>query len=234
MTESPNFIYTGLNELEELEKNLQNYNNFIVKSFIIHSNNSQNVLDFGAGIGTLSNIWRTLDEKVSIKCLELDSSQVEILKNRNFSTLSNLDSKHTFEYIFTSNVLEHIEDDEFALTQIFNALMDNGKLGIFVPANQILYSHIDKKIQHFRRYSKKELINKVKNCGFEIDSCSFVDSLGFFAWGFAKLFSLNIDNNNMNKLKFYDKFLWPISKTLDKVGFKYFLGKNLLLLATKK
>jgi len=234
VSEFANFIYTGLSELEELEKNLQNYNNFIVKKFKFHSNDAQIILDFGAGIGTLSSIWRFLDNDASIKCLEIDNLQVEILRKRGFSTISNLDLKNTFEYIFTSNVLEHIEDDELALAELYSVLKINGKLGIFVPANKILYSHIDKKIQHFRRYSKKDLINKVQNCGFKIDSCIFVDSLGFFAWGFAKLFILNIDSNNMNKLKFYDKYLWPISKTLDKLGFKYFLGKNLLLLASKK
>ena len=37
-----------------------------------------------------------------------------------------------------------------------------------------------------------------------------------------------------NILKFYDKYIFPISKSLDKLGFKHFLGKNLLIVAKKK
>ena len=169
MSESPNFVYTGLNELEGTEKNLVRYNTFIVKTFLNHSNFSSRILDFGAGIGTLSNIWRKLDQKATITCLELDKKQLQILRDRDFKTITSLDSTNKFEYIFTSNVLEHIDNDQEALNEIYLSLINGGRLGIFVPANQILYSHIDKKIEHYRRYSKKELDSKVKSSGFQIE-----------------------------------------------------------------
>jgi SAM-dependent methyltransferase len=234
MSESSNFVYTGLRELEDTEKNLIRYNTFIVKTFLNHSNFSIKILDFGAGIGTLSNIWRKLDQKVTITCLELDRKQLQILRNRDFKTITTLDSTNKFEYIFSSNVLEHIENDREALNEIYRSLMKNGRLGIFVPANQILYSHIDKKIEHFRRYSKKELESKVKSSGFKIEKSIYVDSLGFFAWGLAKILKLNIQDSDSKKLKFYDKIIWPISHFLDNLGCKFIFGKNLLVLAVKE
>ena len=234
MSESSNFVYTGLRELEESERNLIAYNTFIVKTFVEHSNFSKNILDFGAGIGTLSSIWRKLNQNCMVTCLELDKKQLEILSDRKFKTLTSLDSSKKFEYIFSSNVLEHIENDREALNQIYRSLNNNGRLGIFVPANQILYSHIDKKIEHYRRYSKKELESKVKSSGFKIEKCHYVDSIGFFAWGMAKLLKLNIQDVDYNKLKFYDKVIWPVSKFLDNIGFKFIFGKNLLLLAVKE
>jgi SAM-dependent methyltransferase len=235
MSESHNsFVYTGALELDAVEKNLIKYNKFIIEKFINHSRRSKIVLDFGAGIGTLSNIWRKLDHNVSITCFELDKRQINILKERGFLTINSLNSNPIFDYIFSSNVLEHIENDQAALDLLFGCLRVGGRVGIFVPANQILYSHIDKKIEHFRRYSKEDLVNKVKNSGFKIDQCTYVDTLGFFAWGLAKILSLNIADENSKKLNFYDKIIWPISKILDTLGFKFLFGKNLLLLATKE
>ena len=38
---------------------------------------------------------------------------------------------------------------------------------------------------------------------------------------------------SIKSLKFYDKWLFPISVFLDKIGFKYLIGKNLILEAKK-
>jgi hypothetical protein len=232
MSEMGGFHYTGLSELEKLESNLKNYNNFIVTKFMKHSQ-AVDVVDFGAGIGTLSAIWKNLNKNVSITCIELDQNQVRIINERGLVAREDFDPDIKVEYIFTSNVLEHIKDDQSTLLSFYHHLSGNGKLGIFVPANQFLYSHIDKKLEHFRRYSKIELEEKVKKAGFKIDECYFVDSLGLFAWFFVKVFNLEISNEGSILLKIYDKFIWPMSKTLDFLGLRFLFGKNLLLLASK-
>jgi predicted RNA methylase len=191
------------------------------------------VVDFGAGIGTLSAIWTKLNENVSITCVEIDQNLVRIIKERGLVARENFSLNLKVEYIFTSNVLEHIKDDQFTLSNFFNHLNDNGKLGIFVPANQFLYSHVDEKLGHFRRYSRFELEEKVKQAGFKIDECYFVDSLGLFAWFFVKVFKVEISSEGSILLKIYDKFIWPISETLDFLGLRFLFGKNLLLLASK-
>ena len=233
MSEMGGFHYSGLVELEKLELNLDNYNHFIVTQFINHATSKNKVLDFGAGIGTLSNIWKKLEGTSSITCLEPDQSQVKIILERGLSGFTSLSVDSTFDYIFTSNVLEHIDDDRAAIKFLFNHLISGGKVGIFVPANKFIYSHIDKKLEHIRRYDKKELIEKVAGAGFKIDSCVFVDSIGF-AWLFLKIFKLQISESGSRLLPIYDKFIWPISQFLDNLGLKYLFGKNLLLLASKK
>jgi len=233
MSEMGGFHYSGLVELEKLELNLDNYNHFIVTQFINHAKSKNKVLDFGAGIGTLSNIWKKLEGTSSITCLEPDESQVKIILERGLSGFTSLSVDSAFDYIFTSNVLEHIDDDRAAIKFLFYHLISGGKVGIFVPANKFIYSHIDKKLEHIRRYDKKELIEKVAGAGFKIDSCVFVDSIGF-AWLFLKIFKLQISESGSRLLPIYDKFIWPISQFLDNLGLKYLFGKNLLLLASKK
>ena len=233
MSAMDGFHYSGLVELEKLELNLNHYNHFIVTQFINHATSKNKVLDFGAGIGTLSNIWKKLEGTSSITCLEPDESQVKIILERGLSGFTSLSVDSAFDYIFTSNVLEHIDDDRAAIKFLFYHLISGGKVGIFVPANKFIYSHIDKKLEHFRRYDKKELIEKVAGAGFKIDSCVFVDSIGF-AWLFLKIFKLQISESGSRLLPIYDKFIWPISQFLDNLGLKYLFGRNLLLLASKK
>ena len=234
MSELGNFEYTGLVELEKLELNLNNYNNYIVYKFINHSSpNDKRVLDFGAGIGTLSKIWSDSKKDSLVTSLEPDENQVQIINDRGLKGVMQIHESDRFDYIFNSNVLEHIKDDRSALRFIISHLEPNGKVGIFVPANKYVYSHIDKKLEHFRRYSRQDLINKVKESGLIVESCVYVDSLGLFAWFFLKVFQIQISESSSRLLFVYDRFVWPLSKFLDNLGLKFLFGKNLLLLASK-
>jgi len=127
MTEFSSFIYSGKAELEKLEANLQNYNKFIVSLFTNHAGpHAKNILDFGAGIGTLSNIWKNLRKDSKIACLEVDKAQHSILVSRGFFALETLPNEMLFDYIFTSNVLEHIENDLETLHTLFENLHIGG------------------------------------------------------------------------------------------------------------
>ncbi|MGE8182989.1 methyltransferase domain-containing protein [Pseudomonas mandelii] len=76
------------------------------------------------------------------------------------------------------DVLEHIEEDELVLRQIFKALKPDGTLFITVPQHRWLWSSVDVHACHARRYEADELHIKVAQAGFEvIRSTSFVSTL---------------------------------------------------------
>lgn len=76
------------------------------------------------------------------------------------------------------DVLEHIKEDEAVLQQIFNALKPGGIVFITVPQHRWLWSTVDEYACHVRRYTSKELHQKVCHAGFEIiRSTSFVSTL---------------------------------------------------------
>jgi ubiquinone/menaquinone biosynthesis C-methylase UbiE len=77
------------------------------------------------------------------------------------------------------NVLEHIEDDETALSQVKRMLRRKGIFVIEVPSGPHLYDPFDRLLGHFRRYRMPELVQKLQNAGFEILDRSH---LGFFAY----------------------------------------------------
>ena len=84
--------------------------------------------------------------------------------------------------VFCLNVLEHIRDDKLALKNIFEVLEKNGRFCFLVPAFSWLYGSLDRQLGHRRRYSKKELIKKLKKIGFRIEKCEYFNFFGFFGW----------------------------------------------------
>lgn len=230
-----NIEYSGIKELNNSEQGLQFYTKDIVKKMRKHIkiDTNDNVLDFGAGSGQLAEIWRDKYE-INPICLEIDPSLVEVLVEKKFRVFQKLDEiQEKIKFVYTSNVLEHIEDDVAALKEIKNKMAVNGKLVIYVPALPVLFSDFDASIGHYRRYTKKELINKVTNAGFKVESCFWNDSLGILASVAVKLLGYEgkIKLGNVKFLLVYDRVIYPISKILDSILFKYLIGKNLFLIA---
>ena len=87
-----------------------------------------------------------------------------------------------FDLIAMFDVLEHIEDDRTTLAAITNRLTPNGQLLITIPAFQFLFSEHDIAHHHFRRYSKKEIVQKVKEAGLTIE---YINYWNFFLFPIA-------------------------------------------------
>jgi SAM-dependent methyltransferase len=83
-----------------------------------------------------------------------------------------------FDAIGAFDVLEHIEEDETVLAQLHYAIKPGGVLLLTVPQHPWLWSTSDEYACHVRRYTRKEIEQKVITAGFEIlRSSSFVTSL---------------------------------------------------------
>lgn len=229
-----NKSYSGLKELIYTEV-LKNYNNHIVSYAISHSKSLSQIIDFGAGIGTLSMIFK---EKYNLKtiCIEIDNKNKKYLKKRNLKNFTYLNEVDVnADLIFSSNVLEHIEDDISILCEMKKKLKRNGKIFLYLPANMYLWSHLDDVVGHYRRYEINDLKKKCNLVGLKIEKLHYSDSAGFFAALLMKIIGYNPDKGigSLNSLKFYDKWLFPISKMLDIIGFRYIVGKNIVLIAKK-
>lgn len=122
-----------------------------------------------------------------------------------------------------------------ALRNINSVMKSGGILAIYVPAFMGLYSNMDFRVGHYRRYHKQELQQKVQEAGFSVMDCHFVDSLGFFASLAVKIFGYDSGCLRSSDKEFaaYDKYIYPVSNWLDRIGAKYLLGKNLILIARK-
>ena len=75
-------------------------------------------------------------------------------------------------------MLEHIEDDAGELRLAAAALRPGGALLVFGPALEWLYSELDYKAGHYRRYSLRRLRQLARAAGLEILSVRYFDLLG--------------------------------------------------------
>ena len=76
------YVYTGKEELKNSSKFLKNYNSEVVKIFFNHFKSKGNkILDFGAGIGTLSILYEKMSG-VKPFCVLLDLENRKFLKSQ--------------------------------------------------------------------------------------------------------------------------------------------------------
>jgi SAM-dependent methyltransferase len=235
MQDESNSKYSGLQELLNTENYLVNYNNSIVDHCVRKVPQPEVCIDFGAGIGTLSLL---LKQKYGIEPIgvEIDEENLLYLTKRQLQHVKDINEvKSGVDLVFSSNVLEHIEDDVKILNIIKAKLNQNGYLFLYLPANMILWSDLDVTVGHYRRYSRAEIKEKLNALGFQIECIYYADSIGFFATLAMKLLGYNSEKGigSPSSLKLYDKYIFPVSKLLDAVGFKWMLGKNVVAVAKK-
>ena len=228
------------------ERNMLVYNLSIANKIAKNFPYNGNLLDFGAGIGTLATLFKTI-KGIKPKCLEIDPSLKHILVDRGFKCYDNIQQiDELFDGVYTSNVLEHIEDDVDTLQKIRSVMKPQSNLVVYVPAFQCLYSSWDNSVGHYRRYNKKELLFKLDAAGFDVTKIIYVDTLGFFASFLARIFGYkksakvkgekkaNYHVADTRVLILYDRLFYRVSRVFDFIGFRYFFGKNILAVAKVK
>jgi len=83
-----------------------------------------------------------------------------------------------FDVVAALDVLEHLDEDELVLRNMWQCLKPSGGVLITVPAHQWLWSIHDEMACHKRRYSHSELRSKIEKAGFRlIRMTSFVSFL---------------------------------------------------------
>jgi SAM-dependent methyltransferase len=225
-------LYEGGENLEVMREAV-NYNRFLqnlVRRFAV---DTTAVLDFGAGIGTFTDSLGIPRDRVA--CIEPDADAQNRLAGLGFEVHANLNSfvDERFTYIFTLNVLEHIEHDHIVVSELYRVLQPGGRIFVYVPAFNLLYSAMDAKVGHHRRYRMKDMTRLLQSAGFHIKERAYTDALGFFATLAYKVFDRQSDGIlNMAVVRFYDRYLFPFSRILSLLLAKV-LGKNLYVVAEK-
>jgi SAM-dependent methyltransferase len=224
--------YSGVDNLEVMQEAV-NYNRYLLDTVRRYAPAGGKVLDFGAGSGQFAVPLAELG--MDVTALEPDQLLQQRLRAKGLRAVGSTDElpDGSFDYIYTLNVLEHIEDDAGALRSLHAKLSSHGKLLIYVPAFPVLYTSMDTKVGHVRRYTRQTLTSCVTAAGFRIERVAYADSVGFFATLLFKAIGNDDGNVSIGALKLYDRLVFPISRALDQVAQRWF-GKNLLLACTKQ
>jgi SAM-dependent methyltransferase len=172
--------------------NLEPYNRWLADRF--RSAVGTRVLEIGAGFG---NMTRHLLPRELVVASDLDPVALEYLRGafrddpsvRVASYRFPLDAAQRDEVralrvdtVVCLNVLEHIEQDVATLADLHATLAPGGRLILIVPALARLYGSLDEHLRHFRRYEKRELEDKVRDAGFVLEDCRFLNRPGILGW----------------------------------------------------
>jgi SAM-dependent methyltransferase len=232
MKASKEFEYLGTDNLEIMREAV-NYNSFLSSLVEMHCVGATDIVDFGAGIGTFAIPLHA--DRRNVIAVEPDKNQRLVLTSLGLANVADISMIEDgwADTVYSINVLEHIEDDEAALHNIYLKLKPSGKVFIYVPAFQILYSSMDRKVGHFRRYRKSELNDKMRRAGLEVVDSRYADSMGFLASLFFKYAGNDAGDINRKALSLFDTYIFPVSRFIDRFVSGWF-GKNLVVVAVRK
>lgn len=226
--------YSGEDNLDVLQQ-AHKYNDFLVTEVCRYiDTHTAKVIDFGAGEGYLADFVAQKSDR-EIICIEPAENLEKFYTNKkHYKSLEHI-SDESVDYIYSLNVLEHIEDDAATIDLFYQKLRKGGKIFLYVPAFNVLYSSMDKKVGHFRRYSKKAVFSLFSNQQkWQISKFCYADFLGFFVTLIFKIIGNSKGDVNPQALRFYDAFLFPLSRFLDKLTCGKILGKNICVVVEKK
>tara|TARA_B110000008_G_scaffold252327_1_gene266825 strand:+ start:791 stop:1468 length:678 start_codon:yes stop_codon:yes gene_type:complete len=208
----------------------KNYNNYVF-NLILGSIKGKRIIDFGAGYGNFSVFLQSNDKEVV--AIEVNKEAIHKLNELNIPNYKNLDElKEKYNTVVSLNVLEHIDDDLSVLKELIDYIENSGKIILYLPASEIIWSELDELVNHKRRYSRKLIKNLAMNSELKIDQIISVDFIGWMVVFLSKALRIKLDFSK-NKIIFYDKFIFKNFKYLDLV-FKRIIGKNLLIVLSKK
>lgn len=152
--------------------------NFILQLLKDAPKNSR-ILDVGCSSGLLLHDLKSIgflsDNLYGIDISEtaISNCKKEGLTNCYVMSGDAISFEHKFDIIIASDSLEHIENDFTAVKNWEQHLNKNGKVYIFVPAFNVLWSQHDVENKHYRRYKKCQLVEVVTTSNLKVLRASY-------------------------------------------------------------
>jgi SAM-dependent methyltransferase len=202
------------------------------------------VLEVGAGLGTITRKLVDRYPQLSVVALEPAGNVFGDLASYAALTPRVAASRQTlaeyepgpgeaFDAVVYLNVLEHIADDARELQLAAKRLRPGGALLLFGPALEWLYSELDYRAGHYRRYSLRRLRALATTAGLEVVSARYFDLLGVVPY-LVVYRLLRHDDISGSTLWGYDRVVVPLSQLIQRVLLHPPLGKNVILIAIKR
>jgi len=114
-----------------------------------------------------------------------------------------------FDIIGAFDVIEHIENDRSAIANIYEMLRDGGYFVVTVPQYMFLWSRLDEIVRHKRRYSRTEILAKLRQQGFVVEYCSSFLFVLFPMMVISRIFDRNKKESESTEVEFKNRVSFP-------------------------
>ena len=209
---------------------------------IIRSYFGKHVLEVGAGIGATTKVmcdgtqkeWICLEPDLTLRT-EIDrlvaEGRLPACCQTRGGFVSDVLPETRIDTMIYIDVLEHIENDRIELETASARLSSGGHLIVLSPAFNFLYSPFDKSIGHYRRYDR-DMLFALTPSDCQVKKIIYLDSVGL-ATSLANRFLLSQVMPTVTQIKFWDTYLIPISRLVDRI-LGYGFGRSLLGIWVKR
>lgn len=181
------------------------------------------ILDVGCSSGLLLQDLNQIGfSKSNLFGVDISDKAINICQKNGFKNTFVMDGQTpvlniNFDFIVASDCLEHLKDDDLALKNWYKLLKENGTALIFVPAYMFLWSDHDEVNQHYRRYTKKQLTQKLKSNGFIIKQSGFWNFFLFTPIAIIRLLlklkpTSRVKKDNLYQLPLFNKLFINLLK----------------------
>lgn len=143
---------------------------------------SPRILDAGCGTGANLREYERLGKVTGVDPFP---EAIELCRERGLDNVVQARAEKlpfgpgSFELLFATDVIEHLDDDIVALRELRRVAADGARLVLTVPAYGWLWSDHDVSVHHRRRYTVERLRRSVRAAGWEpaLDTYFFTTAL---------------------------------------------------------
>jgi len=143
------------------------------------------ILDVGCGVGTNLDLLAERHPDARLHGIDVERDPLRFCLGDRAVPVCQADAAQlpfasgSFDLVCALDTLEHVEDDGAALRELRRVLNAGGTLLLTVPAFPALWGNVDELGDHFRRYRRRELLEKLAAAGLRLQLVRFVNVLLF-------------------------------------------------------
>ena len=236
-------LQTGAYAMEDQRRMGLAKNYFAWQGRLVTREIGRRVIEVGCGVGNFTGM---LLDREAVVALDKEPGCIERLKER----YPNRQNLHAFtcdaeglegrrselsgfgaDSCVCLNVLEHIGDDAKALRGMASIVLPGGVIVLLVPAFPALYGPIDRKLGHYRRYTRESITRRARAAGLRIRKVHYMNWAGFLGW-WVNSHVLKREAQSEKQIKAFDRNFVPILSRMEGIAYPPF-GQSLFVVLQK-